>query len=243
MIGGSAPASDWNLIIQGQGVAPFFQQGTSGSGSVTNVNVTAGGTFALSETNFSASNNFYDLTNLSCVGGADTSTSIASPTITIIAGDQVTCTFTNTFTGGSLTLLKQVNGGTALVSEWSLFMSGNAVPNNFQQGISGAASITNVDVQSNSQITVGENIAGGGTNTAFQYSLTAINCSGSDPDGQDGLIIQPGENVTCILINSLPSNLSVSKTVTPAGAIANLTVLNYSIHLKMMALRPLQMYL
>lgn len=46
------------------------------------------------------------------------------------------------------------------------------------------------------------------------------------------MIIQPGENVTCILINSLPSNLSVSKTVTPAGAIANLTVLNYSITLE-----------
>jgi len=65
-------------------------------------------------------------------GAADTSSSVASPTVTINVGGQVICTFTN-----------------ALVSEWSLFMSGNAVPNNFQQGISGAASITNVDVQSN----------------------------------------------------------------------------------------------
>ena len=231
VVGGSAPPSDWNLIIQGQGVAPFFQQGTSGSAGITNVSVTPGGTFALSETNFTGSASLHELTDLSCSGAADTTTSVATPTVTINAGEQVTCTFTNTFLGGSLTLIKQVNGGIALPSEWTLFMSGSAVPGFFQQGISGAASITNVEVQSNTNITVGENNNGSGTNTAFQFTLTAINCSGSDPNGMDGLIVQPGEDVTCVLVNSLPGagSLTVTKTVSPTGAITTITVLNYNI--------------
>ena len=226
---GSAPITDWTLILQGQGVAPFFQQGTSGSASVTNVPVTPGGTYSLSESNFTSSSSLYDLTDLTCIGGSDTTTSVSNPNVTISANEEVTCTFTNTFNGGQLTLLKQVQGGIALASEWTLFMSGNGVPNNFQQGVSGSVSITNVQVQSNISINVGENNNGSGTNTAFQYTLTAINCSGSDANGMDGLVIQPGENVTCVLVNTLPTNLTVTKTVSPSGPITTITVLNYNI--------------
>jgi len=200
--GGPASVSDWSLTFSG-GTAPYYASGTSGSSAVTNVAVTAGGTYSLSQSNYSSSASLYTFTSLACSGAADTSTSISNPAITVQSGENVTCTFTNTFVGGVLTLTKQVIGGSAAATEWDLYMQGGAVPNGNRFGMTGDAMVTGVYVASGSNISIGEYTTARGTATSYSYTLAGINCSGSDSNGSDGVTLLANETVTCTLINTL----------------------------------------
>jgi len=200
--GGPANVSDWSLTFSG-GTAPYYASGTSGSSAVTNVAVTSGGTYSLSQNNYSSSAPLYAFTNLACSGGGDTSTSISSPAITVQSGENVTCTFTNTFVGGVLTVTKQVFGGSAAATEWDLYMQGGAVPGGYRTGMAGDAVITGVFVASGSNISIGEYATGRGTNTSYSYTLAGINCSGNDSNGSDGVTLLANETVTCTLVNTL----------------------------------------
>jgi hypothetical protein len=199
--GGPGSVSDWSLTLSG-GTAPYYASGTSGSSAVTNVAVTPGGTFSLSLANYSSSASLYAFTSLTCSGAADTSTSLSNPAITVQSGENVTCTFTNTFVGGVLTLTKQVIGGSAAVTEWDLYMQG-AVPNGYRTGMTGDATITSVYVAAGSNISIGEYATGRGTNTSYTYTLANISCNGSDSNGSDGVTLLANETVTCTLLNTL----------------------------------------
>lgn len=201
--------SDWSLTFSG-GTAPYFASGTSGSSAVTNVAVTPGGSFSLSQANSTSSSSLYSFTSLTCSGAADTSTSISNPTITVKSNENVTCTFTNTFVGGVLTLTKQVIGGSAAPTEWDLYMQGGAVPNSNRFGMTGDPMVTGVYVASGSNISVGEYTTSRGTNTSYSYTLASINCSGSDSNGSDGVTLLANETVTCTLVNTLGNTASFS---------------------------------
>jgi hypothetical protein len=200
--GGPGSVSDWSLTLSG-GTAPYYSSGTSGSSAVTNVAVTPGGTFSLSQANYSSSASLYAFTSLACSGATDSSTSLSNPAITVQSGENVTCTFTNTFAGGVLTLTKQVIGGSAAATEWDLYMQGGAVPNGYRTGMTGDAPITSVYVASGSSISIGEYPAGRGTNTSNTYTLASISCNGSDSNGSDGVTLLANETVTCTLLNTL----------------------------------------
>ena len=65
--------------------------------------------------------------------------------IALVAGENVTCTFTNTQNKAHLTLVKEIvddNGGTAAATAWTLSASGNTPIS----GTTGASAVTNVEV-------------------------------------------------------------------------------------------------
>jgi hypothetical protein len=219
--GGPASVSDWSLTLSG-GTAPYYASGTSGSSAITNVSVTPGGTYTLSQANYSSSAPLYAFTSLACSGAADTSTSLSNQAITVQSGENVTCTFTNTFTGGVLTLTKQVIGGSAAATEWDLYMQGGAVPNGNRFGMTGDAMVTGVYVASGSNISIGEYTTSRGTNTSYSYTLASINCNGNDSNGSDGVTLLANETVTCTLVNTLGGipEFTIGQTATQNPVIA-----------------------
>ena len=97
--GGTASATDWTLMASGGSPATVVS-GVTGSDAVTSVRVPAG-KYALSE---SGGSNLYELSSLMC-NGTDVTT---NKEVTLSQGIDMTCTFTNAPTPGSVTAVKSL---------------------------------------------------------------------------------------------------------------------------------------
>lgn len=110
VVGSDQPPSDWTLTAAG----PETVTGASGSAAVSRVPVPVGD-YALAEADGPAG---YAAGPWSCTGGA-----LATDTVTVGAGADVTCTVTNTLEVGQLTLVKNVvnaGGGPLTAQDWEL---------------------------------------------------------------------------------------------------------------------------
>jgi len=192
--GGTASLADFTLAAAG--TDPF--SGISGTPAVTQINVTPG-TYILSESQVSG----YDVTGWNC-SGASSSTATQ---VVLQAGDQAVCTITNDDRPFSqLTLLKEVtnnSGGTALDTDFQLTYN---TPGFTGTGAEGDSAITAVTVPPGNYTLTETNVSG--------YVQQAINCSGADNNGSDGLTINDGEQVTCTFINDDKGvDVAIKKTV------------------------------
>lgn len=196
--GGQALDTAWTLHADG----PDNIQGSEGDLSVTNANVSVG-SYDLSETN---GPDGYTMVGWDCgAHGMDD-----TDTVTLTAGDIVTCTVTNDDDPGTLTLLKKVsptNGGSANDAAWTL----NAVgPTPGITGSEGAAAVTNVSV------TAGDYILSesGGPFGWIQQGEWACGDAPYSAD-TDTVTVGLGENVTCEVTNTdIAPTLTLVKDLT-----------------------------
>ena len=146
---------------------------------------------------------------LACTGAADTNPSNG---LVLVAGETVTCTFTNTYivpTDPVLTLVKSLNntgGGTAALGDFTLSYSDGS--GNSGSGASGTAAVTSVSVPAGSY-TLSETGPSG-------YS-EALACTGAaDTNPSNGLVLVAGETVTCTFTNIFQpaGSLTLVKTAT-----------------------------
>ncbi len=191
--GGTATIADFVLSATGTDSI----SGVSGTTSVTKAVVTPG-IYILAETTVPG----YTTGAWVCTGA----TTASGPKIEVVGGDHAICTITNDDDPFStLTLEKQIvndNGGTAVVSDFTLSFSGASANGS---GVMGDAAITGVTVPAGSY-TLSESALNG-------YSLDGIKCDGSDSDASDGLDIVAGEKITCVFVNNDQAvDLSIKKS-------------------------------
>jgi hypothetical protein len=172
--GGNAGADDWTLYATA--AAPndgrnFNNLG--GSGAFTTVFSNAG--YVLSESTGPAG---YTAGSWSCDGGT-----LVGSTVTLDEDADVTCTITNDDVGPTLTLVKTVtndDGGNAVVSDFPLFINGNAVT-------SGASN----SLSANTLYTASETTLTGYTPSAW----------GGDCAADGTITLAEGQNATCTITN------------------------------------------
>jgi uncharacterized repeat protein (TIGR01451 family) len=125
-------------------------------------------------------------------GGLPSASSVSTYNLTPGAGDDITCTYTNT-PKAKLTLAKVVindQGQSATASAWTLSASG---PTSIS-GVSGAGAVTGAIV-STGTYTLSESGPTG-------YTQTSLVCSGAaDTNPADGLALAAGEIATCTFTN------------------------------------------
>ncbi|PTA43054.1 hypothetical protein C8054_27385 [Micromonospora sp. RP3T] len=201
--GGTAKPTDWVLSAtppQGSGATPV--SGRSGEPSVTDVEVTAGVPYGLSESGGPAG---YELTELRCVFN-DTGEPAPTPgnVLTPAADRAYTCTWRNGQldpNGAHLTLVKKV-WGKAAPTEWTL----TAAPTNAAtpiSGPSGSPDVTSVPVQ----VGVGYRLSESGGPKGYQQAgppecvLTGTDTRVSVVDG----VVTPaqGQDITCTFTNRM----------------------------------------
>ncbi len=186
--GGTRTASEWTLSANG----PSTISGATGATAVTAANVNPG-VYTLSETGPAG----YTASAWSCTAGT-----LSGNQLTLLGGQNATCSITNNDQPATLTLTKVVvndNGGTATVGDFVLragatvFTSGTAQPIN-----------AGVHVLSES---------GPGGYVAGAWSCTAGSLSGSS------LTLAPGMSASCSITNndSNEAALGITKTNTPAA--------------------------
>ena len=171
--GGTAVADNWTLTAAG------YDSQSPDAGTYDLSEVANAGT--------PAADGSYTLTSLVC--SDDSGTSVASPTVTLDLGEDVTCTFTNDDDAPSLTLEKVVindNGGTAVADNWTLTAAGY----DSQSPDAGTYDLSEV--------------ANAGTPAADgSYTLTSLICS--DDSGTSvaspTVTLDLGEDVTCTFTN------------------------------------------
>ena len=183
--GGTAVADNWTLTAAG------YDSQSPDAGTYDLSEVANAGTPAADG---------YTLTSLIC--SDDSGTSVASPTVTLDLGEDVTCTFTNDDDAPSLTLEKVVindNGGTAVADNWTLTAAGY----DSQSPDAGTYDLSEV-------ANAGTPAADGG------YTLTSLVCS--DDSGTSvaspTVTLDLGEDVTCTFTNDdISPTLTLIKTV------------------------------
>ncbi len=174
--GGTAVPSNWTLTADG--TTDYSVAGSSSGSTIT----VLPGAYTLSESGPAG----YTQTSLTCSKG------LSGTTLTLVAGDVVTCTFVNNDNAPSLTLVKTVindNGGTALPSAWTLTAAGYdpASPDAGTYALSES-----------------------GPSGYTQTSLTCSNASGQATSVTLGL----GESVTCTFVNDdNAASLTLVKTL------------------------------
>ncbi len=200
-VGGSNP-TDWQLSA---GSSSFDTSwGVTGSSTVTNRSVPVG-TYTLRESGGFTSY----LLAWSCTGGT-----FASPDkITLTAGQSATCTATNTYNKGILTLVKTVSGnGTGTPQSWTLTASGATTIS----GTSGSVQVTSQPV-SPGNYTLSE--SGGPSG----YTAGNWSCSGGTLSGST-LTVAAGQTITCTINNNFGNStatLTLAKTVNNIGCTTN----------------------
>jgi len=132
----TAVDTDWTLSFSG----PSTGSGIKGDVAITNAPIFAGA-YTLSESGAPAD---YALRYLTCTGAADLSTSPTNPNITIAPGENVNCVFENR-RGRTITLLKEVVGGVAADTDWTLSAVSTAIN---RSGVEGDGTITGVGANS-----------------------------------------------------------------------------------------------
>ncbi|MFD6163669.1 hypothetical protein ACFWFR_00655 [Oerskovia sp. NPDC060287] len=190
--GGGAPASAWDLTATGTDAGLPTLTGRTGSTGVTAVPVPPGD-YDLTESD--AFPLGYELTDLTCTGSAGTS--VEEPTVTVGAGDDVTCTFTNSpLATQHLTLIKLVNhqgGGFAPVTAWTLAATDGAGTD--LSGPSGSPGVSFVAVPPG-DYTLSES---GGPDG---YRAGAWVCQGADVTPGGVVTIEENTDVACVITNS-----------------------------------------
>ncbi len=201
--GRAVEGNQFSLAITGTGAPAAVTTGGNGStvtGTVTHSTATAGSVYTLSESaagtpttvlaNYTTT---YACTN-ALAGGQTPSGTGTSFDVTPVAGDDLTCTFTNT-RATRLTLIKTVtndDGGTRLPTAWTLSASG---PTSIS-GTTGSAAVTNAAV-SPGTYTLSESALPAG------YSASPYTCTinGGVPVSGNSVTIATGDNVVCRIHN------------------------------------------
>jgi fimbrial isopeptide formation D2 family protein len=193
--GGSAAPTAWALSAAGP--TPGIS-GATGSGAVTNVPVQVGD-YDLSE---SGGPPGYTSSDWVCVGGSQD-----GATVTVGAGEDVTCTINNDDQPATLTLVKNVvnnHGGTAAPSDWTLSADG---PTPISGGGNSTA-VTGQEVDAG-DYDLSESGGPGG------YSESAWDCGDAALDGAT-VTVPNGGDVTCTITNDdQPAQLTLVKVVDP----------------------------
>ena len=188
--GGTAQVSDFTLRAD----TTVF---TSGVGQLVSP-----ATYALSE---STAVTGYTPSAWSCVGFTNGG-SLSGSSVTLGAGETVTCTITNNDNAPSLTLVKQVtnnNGGTAAPSAFTLSASGPTP-------ISGAGGATSGATFRAGTYTLSESSVPG-------YAATPAGwvCTGTGTQTGSSIALALGQSATCTITNDdLPPSLTLVKQVT-----------------------------
>ncbi len=189
--GGNEPATSWPLSAAGPTPVTNVPSDTQ-----TTVNT---GTYDLSESGTVAG--YTNGTAWVCTGGTMPAGDL--DTVVVAKGQTVVCTITNTRDTGTLTLVKQVDGGTALASSWTLFAAG---PTAGVSGTSGAAAVTNKSVLTGTY-TLSE------TGSVLNYvNGTTWACTGAATKTATTVTVAKGETVTCTIVNRYAS-IDVVKSV------------------------------
>ena len=191
-------AQDFSFTTTGTGLSPFSLDDDS-DGALSNSQTFSGlgaGTYTVTE----AAQAGWSLTgNVTCTDPTTNSTinlGTRTATINLAAGENVTCTFTNTLQQAHLTLVKTVtndNGGTAAITDWTLTATG---PTNIS-GTSGSAAVTSAAVNAGAY-TLGEN-SGPANYTAGTYSCVK---NGGAPVVSNSITLVAGDNATCTINNN-----------------------------------------
>ena len=177
--GGTAQKNDWMLIAT-SGTTTLSDPGPSWSPAKE---VTAGSTWALSTTG----PNGYTLTNWVCIGGTQSGNQI-----TIGSGDTPTCEISADDIPPSLTLVKEVSGGSSLPTVWTLSASGPTT-------ISGSGGVSSGATFPKGTYTLSESGGPGG------YSAGSWVCLGTGSQSGSQVTLDLAQSETCTIINTLTS--------------------------------------
>lgn len=180
--GGMAAAADWTLTAEGY-----------------NSTAPVAGTYALSESGPPG----YAQTSITCSNSGEAQV----VSVTLSAGEDVTCTFINDDIPPKLTLIKEVindNGGTAQPDQWVLYA----------YGYDAAAPVVGTYALS-------ENFGPAG------YTLMSLTCSNSGDAQVFTVTLGLGEDVTCTFINRYEPaiELSIAEPLNHTFSGAELTVI------------------
>ena len=191
--GGTNVVADFTLTATGATTIT----GTSGTAAVTNAQLSVG-TYTLSESGAALAN--YTAGTWSC----PTATMPTATTVTLAAGQNITCTITNN-DRPRLTLLKSVtnnNGGTAADTAFTLTATGPITVS----GTEGAAAITNASINAGTYVLSETGPAG--------YAAGAWSCVGGTLAGAN-LTLAQNQNATCTIVNDdIAPVLTLIKTLT-----------------------------
>ncbi|GIG20443.1 hypothetical protein Cch01nite_11670 [Cellulomonas chitinilytica] len=190
VVGGTAAPEDFTLHAVSPGVV---MSGTSGSPEVTQVAIETGQTWALAEDPVPG----YTPGPWSCTGATAVDDAVA-----ILDPVDVTCTVTNTWTGGTLTLVKDVEGSSASPASWTLTaQSADATV----QGTSGSVPVTAVPVPPG-DFTLSESVVAG-------YTASDWDC-GVAPVVASVVTVGAGQDVVCTVVNTATQpHLTLTKVV------------------------------
>ncbi len=201
-------AQDFSFTTVGNGLSNFTLDDDGGSDSTysntTTFNSLLAGTYTVTETTVSG----WSLASKTCIsdGTGSTSSQITNGvSVVLVAGENVTCTFTNSLQSAHLTLVKTItndNGGTAAATDWTLSASGSTPIS----GTTGSGAVTNAEVN-------------GGTYTLSEsgptgYTAGSWSCTGGSQNGNQ-ITLAAGESATCTINNNDNApQLHLRKTIT-----------------------------
>ena len=192
---GGAQAGDWTLTAS---AGDTVLSGTTTQTVTARANVA----YTLGETGPAG----YALTDLTCTG--DHGVSPTQKSLTLASGENVTCTFTNTASPASLTLVKVVentHGGTLTSAAWSgklVATAGESV----KRFVSGVAQ----DVSAGTYALTEDDVAG--------YAFKDLACTGATLAEGDVIALSVGQSATCTFTNTdIAPKLTLSKVVSNAN--------------------------
>jgi hypothetical protein len=132
----------------------------------------------------------------------------ANGTITLVPGQNATCTIENDDNVPSLTLNKVVVGGTELESAWTLTATGNQVSPFILSGpgASGSADVASDSTFKAGTYTLSESGPGG-------YTASGWSCTGTGTQVGNTIALDLGESATCLVTNTyvVPGSIVIVK--------------------------------
>ena len=164
----------------------------------------------------------WQLTGLTCSGGgANTTTSLATRTATIglDAGENITCTYTNTKLG-SLTVIKDAIPNNA--QDFAYTTTGGLSPSSFNLDDDADGTLSNTQtftglLPGNFTVVEGANPSG--------WALTNLTCTGGGANTTTSVAtrtatigLDAGENITCTFENTAGASLTIIKDAIPNSA-------------------------
>jgi uncharacterized repeat protein (TIGR01451 family) len=204
--GSTAAASDWTLTATG----PSTISGTTGVNAIAKV-----GVYTLGESNGPLG---YTASNWVCTNGA----SATATTVTLSAGNNATCTITNTAEAPTLTLIKSVvnsHGGTSTVADWTLTATGSVTIT----GKTGAANVTGAPVTIGTY-TLSEAGTGG-------YAASQWICSSAASTTANTVTLALGNHAICTITNSdQAATLTLVKAVDNGSTGATATATDWTLN-------------
>ncbi|MFD1344371.1 DUF7507 domain-containing protein [Litorisediminicola beolgyonensis] len=221
------PASSWT-IATASGPTPI--SGVTGSGDVTDVLVSAG-TYDITES-FAASLLSYDV-SLACSGNATAETDLGATvttggtvgSLTIAAGETVSCEITNAVETATLTLEKFVAANALGVEDtgWDLSFDGPGSAD--RTGVTGTTPVSSVVVPAG-VYTLDEVQNASATDDDYAlYGLDSLVCGTTDVTSSKEVTLAQGDDVTCVFTNAATQGrLTLVKTVDDSSVAAGTTV-------------------